>query len=60
MKTVHERIITADLKAAKFLADANQQQERGNHERAEVLYEKAQKWMDVSNTLRGNGDGSES
>ncbi len=53
-KTLSEKIAEADARGGKYLADANEAAERGNHEKAEKLYEKGQFWLDRSNKLRGN------
>lgn len=53
-KTLSERIAHADMMGGRYLADANEQLEKGNKEKAEKLYEKVQYWLDLSNTLRGN------
>jgi hypothetical protein len=55
-RTIEERIIEADERGGRFLADANEAAERGNHAKAERLYEKGQYWLDVSNKLRGCGE----
>lgn len=54
-KTLNEKIADADMRGGKYLADANEAAERGNHEKAEKLYEKGQFWLDRSNKLRGAG-----
>ena len=41
-----------EARASKWLADANEQSERGNNEKAERLYEKAQKWLDRATIAR--------
>ncbi len=53
-KTLEQKIIEADIRGNKFLADANEASERGNQAKAERLYEKGQYWLDRSNQLRGN------
>lgn len=40
----------------KWLADANEAAERGNHEKAERCYEKSQYWLDKANKARGWGE----
>lgn len=47
-------VADADARGGKYLADANEAAERGNHEKAEKLYAKGQYWLDRSNKLRGN------
>jgi hypothetical protein len=53
-KPLSERIADADMRGGKYLADANEAAERGDHAKAEKLYEKCQFWLDRSNKLRGN------
>lgn len=53
-KSLSERIADADDRGGRYLADANEAAERGNHKKAEELYEKGQYWLDRSNKLRGN------
>jgi hypothetical protein len=55
-KTLSEKIADADMKGSNWLARANQAAERGDHEKAERMYEKGQKWLDLSNKLRGCGE----
>lgn len=55
-KTLTDRIIEADIKGGNWLYRANQAAERGEHEKAERMYEKGQKWLDLSNKLRGCGE----
>ena len=43
---------TAELHGSHYLAEANAAVERGNHEKSERLYEKAQEWLDEANRLR--------
>lgn len=47
-------MIDADTKASKYLADANQAEERGEKIKAEKLYEKSGYWRDRYNKLAGN------
>lgn len=42
-----------ELKASRWLADANEANERGDKARAEKLYDKAQYWLDKANVARG-------
>lgn len=53
-KTISERIADADVRGGKLLADANEAAERGDHEKAERLYERGQYWLDRANKLLGN------
>lgn len=54
-KTLVERIAEADARGGDWLARANQAAERGEKEKAERMYAKGQKWLDLSNKLHGNG-----
>jgi hypothetical protein len=42
------------MRGGKYLAEANEAAERGNHAKAEKLYEKGQYWLDRVNKLLGN------
>lgn len=54
--SLRERILRADELASRYLADANEASEKGQMERAERLYEKAQFWLDRWTLLTGRGD----
>ena len=54
MKTLHEKMIEADERGSRYLADANEAAERGQAAKAERLYEKGQYWLDRYNKLAGN------
>jgi hypothetical protein len=54
-RTLAEQIADADERGSRWLAEANAAAERGNYQKAEALYDKASKWLDESNRLRGNG-----
>jgi hypothetical protein len=43
----------AEMRAGKWLADANEANEAGDKERAEKLYAKAQFWLDRMNKYLG-------
>jgi hypothetical protein len=45
--------IDAEANAARYLADANQAKEAGQHAKAERLYALAQRWLDRFNELTG-------
>lgn len=47
-------ILEAEIEGAKYLGDANEAEERGDHGRAERLYAKSQFWLDRYNRLAGN------
>lgn len=53
-KTTAEKIIDADEHGGRWLAKANDLADRGETEKAERCYEKAQYWLDRSNKLLGN------
>ena len=55
-RSIQERIIEADERGSRYLADANEAAESGKTAKAERLYEKGQYWLDLSNKLRGNGE----
>lgn len=54
MKTLHEKIIEANDRGCRYLADANEAEERGNLKKAEKLLSKGQFWLDRYNKLAGN------
>lgn len=53
-KTLKERILEADERGNRYLADANEAAERGDTAKAEKLYAKGQYWLDRYNKLVGN------
>jgi len=55
-KTLSERILQADILAGRYLGNANEASERGDHAKADALYLKSQYWLDRYNLLAGNGD----
>ena len=55
-KSLQERILEAETRGNKWLADGNEASERGDKARAEACYEKGQFWLDRYNLLTGNGD----
>lgn len=48
--------LTAEERAGRWLADANEAAEQGKHEKAEKLYAKSQYWLDRANNARGWGE----
>jgi len=52
-KSIEERIIDAEERGNRYLADANEAAELGKTNKAEKLYEKGQYWLDRANRLRG-------
>lgn len=53
-QTLEEKVVDAEARASKWLADANEQNEAGNKNKAEEFYDKAQYWLDLMNKYRGN------
>jgi hypothetical protein len=53
-KSLHERMIEADMRGCHWLAEANAAAERGDHAKADKLYAKGQFWLDRYNKLAGN------
>jgi hypothetical protein len=53
-KTLQEKIIEANDRGSRFLADANEAAEQGKPEKADRLYQKSQFWLDRYNKLAGN------
>jgi hypothetical protein len=51
--TTHDRAIDAEVRCNKWLADANELAERGQKEKAQRYYDKAQFWLDRYNKLKG-------
>ncbi|RWI96393.1 MAG: hypothetical protein EOR22_06435 [Mesorhizobium sp.] len=51
-RTLQERIIDAEERGSRHLADANEAAEKGQKEKAEKLYDKGQFWLDRANKLR--------
>jgi hypothetical protein len=50
---MNEKIIDAEDRGSRWLADGNAASERGNQKKAEACYAKAQFWLDRANKLRG-------
>jgi hypothetical protein len=55
-RTVQERVVHAEMMAARYLGDYNEALEAGRPKAAEKLFAKSQYWLDVANDLRGWGD----
>lgn len=53
---IKQRIIDADARASRWLADANEARERGDAQRAADCDAKGQYWRDRYNLLAGCGD----
>lgn len=52
--TLHEKIVDAEDRGCRYLADANEAEEKGNKAKAEKLLAKGQYWLDRYNKLSGN------
>ena len=48
--------IDAEERANKWLADANEAEEKGNAKKAEKCFQKVQYWLDRANNARGWGE----
>lgn len=55
-KSLQERIIDAEQRCGRYLADANDAEDRGDWAKAEKLRAKQQYWLDRMNLLSGDGD----
>jgi hypothetical protein len=55
-KSLRDRIQQADMLAGRYLGNANEASEAGQHDKAEKLYAKSQYWLDRYNLLTGNGE----
>lgn len=55
-RSIHDRILDADVLSSRWLADGNEAKERGDKARAEKYYEKSQFWLDRFNLLSGKGE----
>jgi len=53
-RPLKDRIIEADERCGKYLADANEALESGDKAKADRLYEKSGFWRDRYNKLAGN------
>jgi hypothetical protein len=49
----HPKVLEADERASRYLADANEAAEAGKRDKAERLYEKCGFWKDRYNRLTG-------
>jgi len=49
-------MIDAEVRGNKWLADANEAAEKGDHETAKKYYAKGQFWLDRYNLLAGIGE----
>lgn len=55
-KTLQQKIVEAEDRGNRYLADANEAAEKGKQAKAEKLYEKGQFWLDRANKLQGWGE----
>lgn len=53
-RILRDRIIDAEVRGSRWLADGNEAAEKGNATKAEKCYAKAQFWLDRYNKLAGN------
>ncbi len=53
-KSLKDRVIEAEERGSRYLADANEAIESGKRLKAERLYDKGQYWLDRYNKLAGN------
>ncbi|WP_313666293.1 hypothetical protein [Shinella sp.] len=53
-RTLEERMIDAEMRGNRYLAEANEAEERGHQAKAEKLFDKGQFWLDRYNLLAGN------
>lgn len=53
---LQERILEAEVRSNKWLADGNEAREGGNLAEAEKCYAKSQFWLDRYNLLAGNAE----
>lgn len=51
-----DRMLDADVRASRWLADANEARERGDNKYAAECDAKSQHWLDRFNLLSGRGD----
>lgn len=56
LKPLTDRILDAEVRASKWLADANAAREAGNEAGAAECDAKSQYWLDRYNLLSGRGD----
>lgn len=53
-KSLQDRLVKAEERGNRYLADANELAEAGQAKKAEKLYAKGQFWLDRYNKLAGN------
>lgn len=55
-KSLHERILDAEVLSSRWLADGNEAAERGDRAKAEACYAKSQYWLDRHTLLTGRAE----
>ena len=51
-KSIHARMVDAEVRSANWLANGNEAKEKGNKLKAEQCYEKSTFWLIRANKLR--------
>lgn len=54
IRPLKERVLEAEIRSSRYLADGNEASERGDLNKAAKFYEKSQYWLDRWNKLAGN------
>lgn len=57
-RPIKDRMLDAEERGSRWLADGNEAKERGDLARAEECYAKGQFWLDRFNLLSGRGEKS--
>ena len=55
-RSLADRILDADVRSSRWLADGNEARERGDKALAEKCYEKSQFWLDRYTLLTNRGE----
>jgi hypothetical protein len=55
-KPLAERLLDAETRGSRWLADGNAANERGERAKAEQCWAKGQYWLDRANLLSGQGE----
>lgn len=55
-RSLHDRILDAEERGNRWLADGNEARERGDMKRANECYEKGQFWLDRFNLLTSRAE----
>jgi len=53
-KGLRDRIVDAEVRGSRWLADGREAEERGDRAKAEECFRKSQFWLDRYNRLAGN------